>query len=158
MKGSLCNPMKKWNLCLKTKVAIRKDVKMKTIKSFDLTGKTVFFNFHRHTCHEVAFGKCAFMIEKIPQDLSHKETDKSNLRHCLLVKELMERELKGTQKKLLPVSLWLHKCGHYGTGQGQHRICISGTQKIKIPVKLGIDRESICSYCKDPENHLIKTF
>lgn len=53
----------------------------------------------------------------------HKETDKSNSKHCPYVYQLMLNQ----PDHMFPINLYKYKCGQYSTGRGQHRICILGT-------------------------------
>ena len=128
---------------------------MRLIKDFNLVGKTFCFNFHRYNCHMVATGSCSlFDSEWTSCDPGHKETEKAHPNHCPYVSWLM----KNHPKHMLPIYVYKYKCGHYQTGQGQHRLCISGNQRNRIPVTLDTIKDKLCGFCENPESFILKTF
>ncbi|MFB6475916.1 hypothetical protein [Paenibacillus glucanolyticus] len=127
------------------------------IKDFDLKGKSVSFYFHIGNCHvykDPSQG-CSLFLQGLDDLEQHNRNDKFNAKHCLYVNQLMQEE----PKRMFPINLYKYKCGHYSTGQGQHRFCISGTLSRPIPtVILGFHNHLDCGSCSGEGFYTLKSF
>lgn len=127
---------------------------MKEIKEFNLAGKTFCFYFHKYNCHKEQSGVCSLTLENIQVDNCYPQFEKSNPKHCPYVYKL----IKDQPSRMFPIYLYKYACGHYQTGQGQHRICISGNVKNEIHVLFEHIDDVVCGYCENPESHKLFTF
>ncbi|MEK3685011.1 hypothetical protein [Paenibacillus sp. FSL R10-2736] len=127
------------------------------VKDFDLSGKSVSFYFHAGNCHVYKDSSkgCSLFLQGLVDLEKHKDTDKSNPKHCPYVNQLMQEE----PDCMFPINLYKYKCGHYSTGQGQHRFCISGTLSRPIPVViLGFIYHMNCGSCSEEGYYTLKSF
>ena len=129
--------------------------------NYSLLGKTFSLHFFRGNCHRFIDSdqRCSLFIAKQHDLANHSETDKSNPKHCQYILQLMQSnpnlmfpgisDTKASPRKY-PISISKYKCGHYSTGQGQHRICISGRLRFVLPrVVLSFINNKICDSCED---------
>ncbi|GMK39060.1 hypothetical protein PCCS19_21140 [Paenibacillus sp. CCS19] len=127
------------------------------VNDFDLKGKSVSFYFHVGNCHvfkDPSKG-CSLFLQGLEDLDKHKDTDKSNPKHCPYVNQLMMKE----PERMFPINLYKYKCGHYSTGQGQHRFCISGTLGRNIPIViLGFENHLDCGSCSEEGFYTFKSF
>jgi hypothetical protein len=124
---------------------------------FDLKGKSVSFYFHVGNCHvyKAPSKGCSLFLQGLDDLEKHRPTDKSNAKHCPYVNQLMKDE----PERMFPINLYKYKCGHYSTGQGQHRFCISGSLCRPIPtVILGFHNHLNCESCSMPDRFVLKNF
>ncbi|WP_405141166.1 hypothetical protein MHI48_16780 [Paenibacillus sp. FSL H7-0942] len=127
------------------------------VKDFDLKGKSVSLYLHPGNCHfyKDPLKGCSLFLQGLVDLDKHKDTDKSNPKHCPYVNQLMKEE----PDRMFPIYLYKYKCGHYSTGQGQHRFCISGTLGRPIPtVILGFENHFYCGSCSEEEVYTLKIF
>lgn len=127
------------------------------VNDFDLKGKSVSLYFHAGNCHvykDPSKG-CSLFLQGLEELEKHIYYDKSNPKHCPYVNQLMKEE----PDRMFPINLYKYKCGHYSTGQGQHRFCISGTLGRPIPtVILGFENHLNCGSCSEEGVYTLKTF
>jgi hypothetical protein len=127
------------------------------VKDFDLSGKSVSLYFHAGNCHvfkDPSKG-CSLFLQGLEELEKHRPTDKSNPKHCPYVNQLMKEE----PDRMFPINLFKYRCGHYSTGKGQHRFCISGTLGRPIPtVILGFENHLNCGSCSEEGVYTLKTF
>lgn len=127
------------------------------VKHFDLQGKKVSLYLHAGNCHAIKdpSKRCSLFLQGLNDLWDHIEEDKSNPRHCPYINQLMLEQ----PERMFPLYFYKYKCGHYGTGKGQHRICISGTLGKAIPkILLGFERHINCGACNEPDNYTLKSF
>lgn len=127
---------------------------MSNIKLKPIKGKSVCFYFNRTNCFYEASGKCSLFAT---EDFKIKFTnlkEKADPKRCPKILELMQEP----NSKLFPVYLYKFRCGHYQTGQGQHRICIAGQKSLEIKVVIGKIKDKDCGYCTNPESFTFRTF
>jgi len=111
--------------------------------NFSLTGKTFSLQLIRRNCHKIAdpLNRCSLFIEGQENLSDHVQHEKSNPKHCPYVYHLIQSEpdrmfphrMSMGVATSFPIRIYKHKCGHYSTGQGIHRLCISGTLARPIP-------------------------
>lgn len=128
------------------------------IRNYSLQGKTLSLSFMYGNCHKAADpdGNCSLFLEDQGDLSDHSEKDKDNPKHCPYIYFLMQtdpdRMFPHYNSKKYPIYLCKHSCGHYGIGQGQHRLCISGTLGIPLPrVRLGFSNK-VCDSCENPRS------
>lgn len=131
------------------------------VENFSLIGKSVNLLLIRGNCHKVTdpLGRCSLDLEST-EDLScHSKDDKANPKHCPYILQLMKTEPQYMFPKhnsrnrvgniQYPINLCKYRCGHYATGQGQHRICISGRLGLHLPrVRLSYALHKDCTSCE----------
>lgn len=128
------------------------------MRDYSLVKKTLSLTFMKGNCYKIADPDqgCSLFLKDQENLSSHSELKKADSKHCPYIYLLMQNETyrmfpknKALSKKD-PIYLCRHSCGHYSTGQGQHRLCISGTLRISLPrVHLGVS-EKICEACENP--------
>lgn len=134
-------------------------------KNFSLVGKTFSLFFIRGNCHKVAdpLGRCSLDLDGLEDLVDHSKDDKNNPKHCPYIYHLIQTEPDNmfpkhnsrnkVGNKQSPINLYKFKCGHYSTGQGQHRICISGTLGLSLPrVRLSYLLHKDCDSCSEPRS------
>jgi len=132
-------------------------MKPKLIKDFSLIGKKLVFYFHRYNCYEEYSGHCLLHNPNQLLEIQEKPNtfEKGAFDYCPNLSKVI---ISCSKPSLFPVYLYKYKCGHYQTGQGQHRLCIAGNLVLKIPVLLGDNKNQVCGYCNEPEVYTIKSF
>ncbi|NWL87464.1 hypothetical protein DMN77_07585 [Paenibacillus sp. 79R4] len=127
------------------------------VKDFNLHGKCVSFSLHAGNCHAIKdpSKQCSLFLQGLYDLRDHKEEDKSNPRHCPYINQLMLEQ----PERMFPIYFYKNKCRHYGTGQGQHRICISGVLGKALPkILLGFERHINCGACNEPDQNTLKSY
>lgn len=127
------------------------------IKNFKLTGKSFSLQLIRGNCYEVLEPDkgCSLYLDELTDLHNHHKDDKNNPKHCSYINQLMQDQ----PAKMFPITIAKFRCGHYSTGQGQHRICISGMLHKSMPkVKLHHVNQIDCTYCSIPDSHILKHF
>ncbi|MDH6675630.1 hypothetical protein M2277_006338 [Paenibacillus sp. LBL] len=127
------------------------------VRNYSLQGKTLSLLFFHGNCHKVAdpAGRCSLFLEDQGDLSNHREYEKANPKHCPYIHFLMQNEsdrmfppYNATGR--YPIYLCRNSCGHYSTGQGQHRLCISGTLGIPLPRVRLSSSENVCGSCENP--------
>ena len=127
---------------------------MSNVKAKPIKGKSVCFYFHCKNCFKEASGQCSLIAEEEFKIQFANLEEKADPKHCPKILGLMQMP----KTKLFPVYLYKYKCGHYQTGQGQHRICIAGHLGLEIKVIINVIKDKTCDYCTNPENFILKNF
>lgn len=120
------------------------------IYDFDTKHKIFAMHFTKDTCHEKNTGICA--IDDFKNDLSKDYFEyckKNSFNRCV-------RAYLGIKNNITIGSLptiVLHKCGHYGFVDGQHRICTAIKTGLKLEILFHTNVEdSLCILCEDVGN------
>lgn len=128
------------------------------VRNYSLNGKTLSLTFMRGNCYKIAnpVQGCSLFLENQENLSDHLDYEKANSKHCPYIYFLMQEETYRMFPKNKsfsakdPIYICRYSCGHYGTGQGQHRLCISGTLELTLPrARLGMS-EKICDACEYP--------
>ncbi len=130
------------------------------VRNYSLKDKTVSLFFIKGNCHKVADPTlgCSLFLDEQENLSDHTEYKKADPKHCPYIYYLMQNEsfrmfpnYKSLSKKT-PIRLYRCICGHYETGQGQHRLCISGTLGIPLSRILLSVSERVCEACANPHS------
>lgn len=135
------------------------------VQNFSIRGKTIYLFLIRGNCYKVfdTLGRCSLELEGFGDLSKHSKDDKNNPKHCPYIAQLCESEPQymfpkqnsrnRVGNKQYPINLTKYRCGHYATGQGQHRICISGRLGLPLPrVRLSYSLHCDCDSCEKPQS------
>ncbi len=111
---------------------------------FRPSGKKFVFNFNSGSCFNVATGTCLFDASEdfIKENKNLPGKDIAN--RCFTIFDLMK------EHKLLAPEVVEYKCGHLGSGDGQHRLCIAAKNGMQIKVDYYKASEDSCDWCNNP--------
>lgn len=115
------------------------------MKVFSPAGKHFSFNFNDGSCFEKATGVCLFDAENEFIEKNKNLPGKNIASRCFKIYELMK------EGKLWPPVLVEHSCGHFSSGDGQHRLCIAGKNQMTIKVDYVNDKNGKCDWCENPD-------
>lgn len=116
------------------------------IYNFNPKGKQFDFFFTKDTCCKLATGICA--LEAYKNDLDYpdyrKYCEREDFDQCVRAYLSLKNNITIGSYPVLHI----HKCGHYGFTDGQHRICVALQMNMQLEVefhKTIIDE--ICETC-----------
>lgn len=116
------------------------------INDFNPKGKQFDFSFTKDTCCKLLTGICALEAYKKDLDCTdyHKYCAKKNIDQCVRAYLSLKSSITIGSFPLLNI----HKCGHYGFTDGQHRICVALKMNMKLDIKFHKTIEdNICDTC-----------